>query len=975
MAGKISGDRVYDPERYGAVGDGVTDDTPAFQLMMDAMPPDTAFAYSKRIARVELARRDYYLGSGPWRINKPLIVDGCGKGDVQNYGTRFMTASTFSAIIVDSISATQRDGHGTVINDIAVCYTGVNAAFDYALTPGHSAANGLFGVPFPRWRRNMPVMVGAVIRPAKLPNWYANIVAGSVPDFGWAYKCTRASGSYSAGATGATGNVEPTTWLDINPRSATGAAKAFTAAGATMTSNGHGYSNGQAVRLSTAGTLPTGLSINTTYWIVNTAANTFGLAATAGGAAINTSGGSGVHSVFTYIYIDITTPILDNNLEWTPFISCGIQVKAKCTLNRVQAYGFPSSQIEINCSTLYAQEPSALDPAGGWDYSNSNNARHFELTSQYGGGPGIFVLGYDANAMGFFGGVCDYNSSGVYDSGSFMNSYYNFHADGNEHHTFWSRNSAFRGCYTEGPNAAPVVKGTAVWDHGVCFGFSGADATQSWPSNNLGPWEPRTAVASTVAGWDLVKPTTLMGFHYFAVPGYVTENGKTITVAATTDLVTCIGHGRSNGDVVQILTSQALPGGIAALTDYHVGNATTDTFKLYTDVGLTNLVDITDQGSGYHQLTAHLNADAGTDIIGAPAHGHAIGARLRFVTSGTLPGGLSLATDYYVSSVSHTANQFRVCTDVALASLVDITSTGAGVHYARRPLETGGRVFTTVFGTDVCTAAAHGYSNGQVVRLRSTTTLPAPLQRYTSYYVGSVTADTFKLYSDAGLTAVVDLTDNGTGTHFIGIEPIWPAFSQNWSWDLRNGTQYYLDKYGHVSDGCVDWRAGYSSEISDGVLKSGSVIWNNEHKNRVYGDRFWPGGIVAGSKASFAFAAAASEDSNGQYRVGFVSGRKAYEFTYNDYAPRSPLALTGVGNANDDGSGGNLLLPRGYFLGDDAGGTYRRTLTGTAAPTSGTWVRGDRVINSAPAAAGTEGWVCVTGGTPGTWKTFGVIAA
>ncbi len=48
---------------------------------------------------------------------------------------------------------------------------------------------------------------------------------------------------------------------------------------------------------------------------------------------------------------------------------------------------------------------------------------------------------------------------------------------------------------------------------------------------------------------------------------------------------------------------------------------------------------------------------------------------------------------------------------------------------------------------------------------------------------------------------------------------------------------------------------------------------------------------------------------------------------------------------------------------------------GTAAPTTGTWVAGDKVIHSAPAAGGFEGWVCTTGGTPGTWKTFGAISA
>lgn len=47
----------------------------------------------------------------------------------------------------------------------------------------------------------------------------------------------------------------------------------------------------------------------------------------------------------------------------------------------------------------------------------------------------------------------------------------------------------------------------------------------------------------------------------------------------------------------------------------------------------------------------------------------------------------------------------------------------------------------------------------------------------------------------------------------------------------------------------------------------------------------------------------------------------------------------------------------------------------SAAPTTGTWRRGDKVKHSAPVAGGNEGWICVESGSPGTWKTFGVIGA
>lgn len=48
---------------------------------------------------------------------------------------------------------------------------------------------------------------------------------------------------------------------------------------------------------------------------------------------------------------------------------------------------------------------------------------------------------------------------------------------------------------------------------------------------------------------------------------------------------------------------------------------------------------------------------------------------------------------------------------------------------------------------------------------------------------------------------------------------------------------------------------------------------------------------------------------------------------------------------------------------------------GAAAPVAGTYAQGDVVFNTGATAGGTAGWVCVTAGTPGTWKAFGTIAA
>ena len=60
----------------------------------------------------------------------------------------------------------------------------------------------------------------------------------------------------------------------------------------------HGLLAGQQVQLTTTGALPTGLAINTTYFVVPVDANSFQLSATQSGAVINTSGSqSGTHTM------------------------------------------------------------------------------------------------------------------------------------------------------------------------------------------------------------------------------------------------------------------------------------------------------------------------------------------------------------------------------------------------------------------------------------------------------------------------------------------------------------------------------------------------------------------------------------------------------------------------------------------------------------------------------------------------------
>lgn len=56
------------------------------------------------------------------------------------------------------------------------------------------------------------------------------------------------------------------------------------------------------------------------------------------------------------------------------------------------------------------------------------------------------------------------------------------------------------------------------------------------------------------------------------------------------------------------------------------------------------------------------------------------------------------------------------------------------------------------------------------------------------------------------------------------------------------------------------------------------------------------------------------------------------------------------------------------------GGALKGAGTRAAAPSTGTHVAGEVVFNADPISGGFAGWICVTGGTPGTWKSFGAIS-
>lgn len=125
-----------------------------------------------------------------------------------------------------------------------------------------------------------------------------------------------------------------------------------------------------------------------------------------------------------------------------------------------------------------------------------------------------------------------------------------------------------------------------------------------------------------------------------------------------------------------------------------------------------------------------------------------------------------------------------------------------------------------------------------------------------------------------------------------------------------------------------------------------------------------PATSIAGTFSGTSFTCTTLADSyyfNGGDRVTCSAGG----FTYVRSVDYTTGVLTLDGGTTASGAG---------TVSQDAAVFNNIKLYQAAAPASGTWRVGDIVYNSAPTSAGYIGWVCTVAGTPGTWKTFGLIS-
>lgn len=199
-----------------------------------------------------------------------------------------------------------------------------------------------------------------------------------------------------------------------------------------------------------------------------------------------------------------------------------------------------------------------------------------------------------------------------------------------------------------------------------------------------------------------------------------------------------------------------------------------------------------------------------------------------------------------------------------------------------------------------------------------------------------------------------------------------------------------------------------SGNTINGVKRHGIYVANTSSL-AIRGNRITPAATFTGTQACGILISATSSQSEisiGENMIdaGFLSGSSAGPLAVETSATITRLSITGniVNTRTNAQSDRGIRVMVGVYVDAIVSGNVTpgiiecastvtllnnvcgraipsssgsRTLApGSAAPTSGQHYVGEIQYHSAPAAGGNIGWVCTSGGTPGTWKTFGAIA-
>lgn len=506
----------------------------------------------------------------------------------------------------------------------------------------------------------------------------------------------------------------------------------------TITETGHKLVNHDAVVLSTTGTLPTGLTGSTTYYVVNAGPNTFQLSATRGGSAVDitAASGGGTHTATherrarsLYFYKDQVLSYISGNLFAYYNTSSG-WTNLETDFKPPSGYTMRSVEAKQN---LYVTTATGVKKFDEYDSSSKSagvpKALGITATVNNPASTSAWIADGDSVAYRAVWGYRDANNNLIIGAVSQR-----------EEVTNSSAGTADITLRVEIPGGVTTAYFVQVYR---------SAATTATPSDELGLVYETNPTSSDITNgyleFDDITPDAL--------------RGATIYTAATQE-----GLANSN-------EQPPLARDIATYKGSAFYANTTSRHRVFLTLlssdGTNGLADddtVTIDGVTY---TAKSSETASS-------------AQFQRYTTSSLSASQAIAQT--ALSLVRVINQYSSSTVYAyyLSGADDLPGkivleerTFGGDGYAVyvnnttcwSPTGASDSVTFTADATDnELTATAHGLTDGTPLTVGSSTTLPAGLSADTAYYVVNATDDTFQLAESLGGTAV-DLTDAGTGTH------------------------------------------------------------------------------------------------------------------------------------------------------------------------------------------------------------------
>lgn len=452
-----------------------------------------------------------------------------------------------------------------------------------------------------------------------------------------------------------------------------------------ITSAGHGLSDGNLVWLTTTNSAPGNLSTRTNYYVINATTDTFQLATTPGGVAINISSpGSGTQTWNKPgdLYInaggndpnDLDFEVMPDFNDHTEGWSSNSNGNGNIYyLADVLFEGHGVSPYQDASRGIYNVHPGVRGPDifVAERVEAYYNGRHAIGHTNGSNDGGIFVL--KDCAAGY--GSIDSTSYVSFSGGNGLESHYEGTSNpfgklpsngySSTYGPVWPGGPANSGLYAH--TAGGLLGLVTVWDHE--FG----DLRGTYPRAT---YELGDITAANLPGTETDISSLRAFFHHKPIERLVETAAETVTVNPAIDAVTHAGNTFSNGDLIEMEATTTIPGGITARRSYAVMGRSVGGYQL----GLENL-NIS-------------SIDTSTDTITCVTSTAFVeNARVNIIAEfGQLPGGLSASTAYYVKNLSGANLQLSLTpggdavdiTDAGFGRfrlygrVVDITSTGSG---------------------------------------------------------------------------------------------------------------------------------------------------------------------------------------------------------------------------------------------------------------------------------------------------------